>query len=145
MLFQRLDGWKFSNKLPVFADASNGARDTVYYVRIISIDTIFCRLIMGKSHIAGSGQTTIPRLELEAAVKLSRLIRQELDFQNASCFFWTDSTIVFKNLRADTKKFTTFPRNRLQRILKYTKVYDRNFVGLKINPADKLTRGMSAK
>ena len=138
----------FQMQLHVFADASNVARGAVCYVRMICRDTIVCRLVMAKSHIAGSGQTTIPRLKLEAAldaVKLSRLIRQELDLQSVPCFFWTDSTIVLQSLRADTKKFSTFPRNRLQRILKYTKIYDWSFVGSKINPADKLTRGMSAK
>ena len=135
-------------QLHVFADASNVARGAVCYVRLICRETIVCRLVMAKSHNAGSGQTTILRLELEAAldaVKLSRLIRQELDLQSALCFFWTDSTIALQSLRADTKKFSTFPRNRLQRILKYTKVYDWSFVGSKINPADKLTRGKSAK
>ena len=133
----------FQMQLHVFADASNVARGEVSYVRMICRDTIACCLIMAKSHIAGTGQTTIPRLELEAAldaVKLSRLIRQELDLQSAPY-----STIVLQSLRADTKKFSTFSRNRLQRILKYTKVYDWSFVGSKINPADKLTRGMSAK
>ena len=77
-------------QLHVFADASNVARGAVGYVRMICRDTIALRLIMAKSHIAGSGQTTIPPLELEAAldaVKLSRLIRQELDLQSAPCFF----------------------------------------------------------
>ena len=146
--FNNLMNGNFQMQLHVFADASNVARGAVCYVRMICRDIIVCRLVMAKSHIAGSGQTTIPRLELEAAldaVKLSRLIRQELNLQSAPCFFWTDSTIVLQSLRADTKKFSTFPRNRLQRILKYTKVYDWSFVGSKINPADKLTRGMSAK
>ena len=146
--FNNLMNGNFQMQLHVFADASNVSRGSVCYVRMICRDTIVCRLVMAKSHIAGSGQTTIPRLELEAAldaVKLSRLMRQELDLQSAPCFLWTDSTIVLQSLRADNKKFSTFPRNRLQRILKYTKVYDWSVVGSKINPADKLTRGMSAK
>ena len=88
-------------QLHVFADASNVARGAVCYVRMICNDTIVCRLVMAKSHITGSGQTTIPRLELEAAldaVKLSRLIRQELDLQSVPCFFWTDSTMVLQSL-----------------------------------------------
>ena len=48
-------------------------------------------------------------------------------------------------MRADVKKFSLFPRNRLQQILKQTKVHVWNFVGTKINPADRLTRGTSAK
>ena len=91
----------FQMQVHVFADASNVARGAVGYVRMICRDTIACRLIMVKSHITGSGQTTILRLELEAAldtVKLSRLIRRKLDLQSAPCFFWTDSTIVLQSL-----------------------------------------------
>ena len=40
--------------------------------------------------------------------------------------------------------FLLFTRNRLQRILRHTKVYDWGYVSTKVNPADKLTRGMSA-
>ena len=51
----------FQMQLHVFADASNVAKGAVCYVRMVCRDTIVCRLIMAKSHIAGSGQTTIPR------------------------------------------------------------------------------------
>ena len=103
---------------------------------------------MAKSHVNGSGKNTIPRLELEAvldAIKLSKVVKQELGLQTASCLFWTDSTVVIHSLRANVKRFTLFPRNRLQRILSHSRVYDWNFVGTKANPADKLTRGLSAK
>ena len=139
----------FQLQLHFFSDASNVARGSVCYARIITPDSMpFCRLIMAKSHIAGSGQNTMPRLELEAAldaVKLATLVKREMELSNVPCFFWTDSTIVLQSMRADVKKFSLFPRNRLQQILKQTKVHDWNFVGTKINPADRLTRGTSAK
>ena len=136
-------------QLHFFSDASNVARGAVCYARIIGQDSkIICRLIMAKCHVTGSGQHTIPRLELEAAldaVKLSNTIKRELEIPDAPCLFWTDSTIVLQSLRADVKKFSLYPRNRLQRILQHSKVHDWNFVGTKLNPADKLTRGLSAK
>ena len=122
-------------QLHFFSDASNVARGAVCYARIIGQDSkIICRLIMAKCHVTGSGQHTIPRLELEAAlnaVKLSNTIKRELEIPDAPCLFWTDSTIVLQSLRADAKKFSLYPRNRLQRILQHSKVHDWNFVGTK--------------
>ena len=102
---------------------------------------------MAKSHIKGPGRNTIPRLELEAAldaVKMSRIIKQELKLQECQCFFWTDSAIALHSLHANCKRLSLFPRNRLQRILSHTKTYDWGFFSTKINPADHLTRGMTA-
>ena len=49
------------------------------------------------------------RLELEAAldvVKLSIVVKQELDLSRCPCFFWSDSTIVHQSLQANSKKFS---------------------------------------
>ena len=98
--------------------------------------------------LMGAEKNTIPSLELEAAldaVKLSKIVKQELELQNTPCLFSTDSTIVIHSPRANVKKFSIFPRNRLEKLLTHSKLYDWNFVGTKVNPADKLTRKMSAK
>jgi len=136
-------------QLHFFSDASNLARGTVCYLRMILPDSsVRCNLLMSKCYIRGCNKTTIPRMELEAAldsIKLSRVIKQELDLLNCPCIYWTDSTIVLHSLRADCKRFSLFPRNRLQRILMHSKTYDWGYVNTKINPADKLTRGITAK
>ena len=104
---------------------------------------------MGKGILAGSGNHTIPRLELQAvldAVNMFRRIKQELELPNeCPCSFWTDSMIVLQSLRAETKKFCIFLRNCLQRILSHTKVYDWFHVSSEENPVDQASRGVSAK
>ena len=124
------------------------ARGTVCYVRSILPDTIVvCNIVIAKCHIAGSGRDTIPHMELETAldlIHLSRLVKQELDLHDCPCFFWTDSTIVLHSLRADCKQFPIFPRNRLRRILKYSKIFYWIYVPSKLNPADKASRGLTA-
>ena len=132
---------RYQLQLHFFAGASSKARGAVCYAKLIFPDLVVCRLVMAKSHVNGSGKNTIPRLELEAvldAIKLSKVLQQELGLQTVSCFFWTDSTVVIHSLRVNVKRFTLFPRNRLQRILFHSRVYDRNFEGTKANPADKL-------
>ena len=137
----RMDG-SIQCQLHFFSDASNVARGTVCYLRMILPDSLIqCSFIMGKSHTGGPNRSTIPRLELEAAldaVKLSLMVKQELEVQDCPCFFWTDSCIVLHSLHADCKRFSLFPRNRLQRILSHTKVYDWGYINTKHNPADNL-------
>ena len=103
---------------------------------------------MGKGIPASSGNHTIPRLELEAAldaVNMFRMIKQELEFPNeCPCFFCTDSMIVLQSLRAETKEFSMFPRKRLQMILSHTKVYWFH-ASSEENPANQASRGVSAK
>ena len=103
---------------------------------------------MAKSRICGTKTTTILRQELEAAldaVTLSRVVKQELELDSCQYFFWTDSTIVILSLHVQCKRFSLFPRNRLLRILKHTKVYDRKFVPPELNFADKASRGLSTE
>ena len=70
------------------------------------------------------------------------MLKQELERFDCQSFFWTDSSIVLHSLHADCEGFSLFTRNRLQRILGHTKVYDCGYVCTKVNPAYKLTRGM---
>ena len=142
------DGTKI--QLQLFSDASSVARGVVCYLRTVYSDSsATCRLVMGKGILAGSRNHTIPRLELEAAldaVNMFRMIKQELELPSeCPCFFWTDSMIVLQSLRAETKKFSIFPRNRLQRILSHTKVHDWFHVSSEENLADQASRGVSAK
>ena len=87
-------------------------------------------------------------MELEAALDtiiLARLVKQELGLNEVLCFFWTDSTIVQQSLSANTKRFFLFPRNRMHRILKHSKIYDRNYVPSKHNFADLASRGVTSE
>ena len=106
------------------------------------------QFVDGKTRASGAGRTIIPVAELEAAldaVRLSRTIKQKLDIPNCPVFFWTDSFIILHSLHANRKRFSLFPCNRLQRILMHSKVYDWGYVSSKANPADKITRGLTAK
>ena len=80
-----------------FADASRTAYGAISYLRIEdNHGNVYCSFLMGKSHLAPSPITTIPRLELLAAVtavRLDRTIRRELPtLKSAKSYFWSDST-----------------------------------------------------
>ena len=136
-------------QLHFFCDASKSARGSVCYLRCSLPDSsITCSLVMGKALLPGAGRHTIPRLELEAAldaVNMYRTLKQELDLHDCPCLFWSDSMIVLQSLMAETKKFPMFSRNRLQKILAHTCVYDWRYVPSESNPADQASRGMSTE
>ena len=62
---------------------------------------VHCALLLSKARVNPLKKTTIPRLELTAAtvaVRLSKVIERELDYQVDCIYFWTDSQSVLKYL-----------------------------------------------
>ncbi len=89
--------------LVIFADASPVAFGAVAYLRVRFGDKIHVSFVMAKGRLAGLKPTTIPRLELKAAVlaiNLSLIVKQELRLKFSSVEFHTDSQIVLYQLRA---------------------------------------------
>ncbi|XP_031625624.1 uncharacterized protein LOC116342255 [Contarinia nasturtii] len=86
-----------------FCDACIIAYGAVIYVRTINADgQIKCILLTSKSKIAPIKPVSIPRLELQGAVMLSRMLNHTLkicDFKDVPLYAWTDSTIVLYWLR----------------------------------------------
>ncbi|XP_064077611.1 uncharacterized protein LOC135195281 [Macrobrachium nipponense] len=83
-----------------FSDASSVGYGQCSYLLLISLDgKIHCCTLTGKSRVTPTKVTTIRRLELTAAVvsvKVSCLLRKELDYENVEEFFGTDSKVVIQ-------------------------------------------------
>ena len=91
-----------------FCDASNTGFGACSYIRVINkIGNVHVALVASKGRMAPIKQTTIPRLELSAAViavKLDVSIRNELEIPLIKSYFWTDSQIVLAYLHNETKR-----------------------------------------
>lgn len=77
----------------------------------------------------------IPRLELTAAVvsvRVSHMLRQELQYERVEEMFWTDSKVVLGYIKNDSKRFHVFVANRIQQIRDH-------------KSADDASRGITAK
>lgn len=142
----------FSNvkkyELHHFADASVTGYGECRYLRVVNTDgEVHCSLVMGKARVAPTKVTTVPRLELSAAVvaaKISVMLRNELDIEGLQEYFWTDSKVVLGYINNDARRFHVFVANRIQRIKSTTEPEQWRYVKSEDNPADHASRGLGA-
>ena len=103
---------------------------------------------MGKSRVAPSQTTTIPRLELTTAVvsgKVGTMLQDELNYANLKQYFWTDSKVVLGYINNAAKRFHTFVANRVQMIRSNINTKEWQEVDTKNNPEDHVSRGLIAE
>ena len=121
-----------------FSDASETGYGQTCYLRVINENgDIHCCLIFGKS---STNKTCFhSRLELTAAilsVKISDMLRRELDIPVASEEFWSDCQVILGYISNETQRFKTFVANCVQFIREITKVQQWHYVSSQSNPAD---------
>ena len=133
-------------ELHVFTDASEFAYGAAAYIKITNETGVHVSLVMGKSRVAPLKSISIPRLELTAVTvgaKLSRFILNELDVEDITVRYWTDSMTVLKYLRNVSTRFKIFVAHRVQQIHDISDVNAWNYVPSGYNPADLASRGIN--
>ena len=125
-----------------FSDASGQAVCAAIYITSVCQDgTTVQNLLVAKSRIAQKN-TSIPRLELVAALTLAKLINHIFGtlraFKLAECHLWTDSMTVLYWL-ANKGKWSQYIRNRVRKIHELTTA-DWHYVPTAENPSDLATR-----
>ena len=138
-----------SVELHHFSDASKDAYGQCSYLRLVNrSDQIHCSLVMAKSRVAPLKPVTIPRLELTAAlvsVKISAILQRELEYEEITETFWTDSKVVIGYISNDARRFHVFVANRVQQIRDHTSPNQWKYVETDLNPADDASRGQNAQ
>lgn len=103
--------------------------------------------VMGKAKLAPLPEHTIPRLELCAAVlavELAELITSEIDVSLDDTTFYSDSKVVLGYIKNDTRRFYVYVSNRVQRIRRFSRPEQWQYVSSELNPADIATRSVTA-
>lgn len=107
-------------ELHSFADASTKAFAAVVYLRVVLKDrSVTISLLVAKSKVAPLKTISLPRLELSAAVLLTRLIqfvRNSIENTLLDVFCWTDSTITLAWIKKAPYHWKTFIANRVAEI-----------------------------
>ena len=133
-------------QLHLFSDASRQGYSAATYFRLKDVaGRVRCSFVMGKARLAPIREISIPKLELTAAVisvKLSHVIRDELDLTVNKVIYWTDSTSVLKCINNETKRFHTFESNRLTIIHDGSTPQQWRYVNREDNPADDGSKGL---
>lgn len=132
-----------------FSDASvTGYGECSYLRTVTSKGDVHCALVLGKARVAPTKVTTVPRLELTAAVvaaRTSAMLRNELEISDLEEHFWTDSKVVLGYVNNDAKRFHVFVANRIQRIRSLTDPRQWHHVPSESNPADHASRGLTVQ
>ena len=135
-----------STTIHSFADASETGYGEATYIRQVNEHgAVNVSLVMGKSRVSPIGATSIPRLELSAALlaaKMAMLVNEELDVPPIDNVFWTDSKIVLGYIANENKRFKVYVANRSQMIRDMTKQDQWHYVHTEDNPADDASRGL---
>lgn len=123
-----------------FSDASTSGYGQCSYLRVKNKKgEIHCSLVIGKARVSPTKVTTIPRLELTAAVvsvSISNMLREELRIVDGKEYFWTDSKVVLGYINNDARRFHTFVANWVQKICHCTNPQQWRYVPTDENPAD---------
>lgn len=131
-----------------FSDASNAGYGACSYLRFINDKSkVHCCLVMAKARVAPTKITSIPRLELAAAVlsaKMSVMLKTELEMKIDQEFFWSDSQVVLGYINNEARRFHVFVANRVQLIRDVTDPNQWCYVNTAENPADHASRGLHA-
>ncbi|XP_011881903.1 PREDICTED: uncharacterized protein LOC105569780, partial [Vollenhovia emeryi] len=129
-----------------FADASTVAYAAVVYARVESSSSpVTVTLLAGKSKVAPLKNLTVPRLELSAALLLTRLIEfvvSALRVDSAPIHCWTDSTVTLAWLSKHPSVWKTFVANRVSSIQTRMPSATWHYVNTHENPADCASRGL---
>ena len=143
--FERINNYSLHH----FSDASECAYGQATYLRMVNdLKEVHCSLIFGKSRVAPVKYVSIPKLELTAAnlsVKISKMLREELDIHISSAVFWTYSQVVLGYINNDYRRFKIIAASRVQFIRDNTDIEQRHYISTHDNPVDDASRGLDSK
>ncbi|GFT32662.1 uncharacterized protein TNCV_3335641 [Trichonephila clavipes] len=123
-----------------FSLASERAYAAVVYIKCFNESgQSRTRLLCSKSRVAPLKTLTIPRLELSAALLLSRLVKRVMPILQLpihKIWMWMDSTIALTWIKTGPHKLKTFVSNKVAEIQTLSKDCHWKHVSSKNNPAD---------
>ena len=135
-----------SQQLHGFSDACEIAYGAVVYLRTtFATHPPIISLVTAKTKVAKLKPPTIPKMELDGAVLLTKLLQNVapiLGIPKEECHAWTDSAIVLAWLDGTSRNIGVYAENRVSYIMERTLPALWRHVPTETNPADCASRGM---
>ncbi|XP_011883974.1 PREDICTED: uncharacterized protein LOC105571113, partial [Vollenhovia emeryi] len=139
--------WSNSSvELQGFSDASQLAKTAVVYISVHDSTGSTISLVCSKTKVAPLKQLSIPRLELTAALLLSRLmqyVRATLNMDVTATHLWTESLVTLSWIRSHASRWKDFVRNGVAQLQELTPAAHWRYIPGTSNPADCASRGLS--
>ena len=133
--------------LHCFSDASYCGYGQATYIRYVNEENKVCvSLAMAKSRVSPLKPTTVPRLELTAALlscNIGNLVKSELDIAQLQDTYWIDNKVVLGYILNDARRFRIYVANRTRKIRDQTEKNQWRYISTVENPADDTSRGLS--
>ena len=146
--FSQTSSLRKACELHAFADASTEAIGHVIYMRITDENNATqVSFVFANSKVAPRSATSIPRLELCAAVEASQsaaYVASELKGTVDSIHLYSDSEIALGYIRNKERTFSRYVTTRVGMILKNSNPSQWNYISSNENPADRASRPHSA-
>ena len=137
------------SSIHTMVDASQLAYAAVSYMRHEYEDgKVTVRFVAAKAKVAPTKATSIPRLELMAAVlglRLSRKVSELLQIPLENCTWWTDSEDDVCWIQGQSRRYKTFVANRISEIHQNSNPRQWRHIPTDLNCADDATRGLHAR
>lgn len=136
-------------ELHSFSDVSQCAYGACIYLKSINSNgDSTVKLLCAKSKVSPIKPTTIPRLELCAALLAAKLCKSVVDSlrrRPGRLVHWCDSSVVLSWINSDSTKLKMFVANRVCEIVELTDASSWRYVPTAMSPADLISRGVDAK
>lgn len=136
-------------EIHAFSDASCNAIGTAIYLKQTNeAEEVSLSLVYAQARLSPKQATTIPRLELCAAVLSAQAVNwitRELKLGIDETVFYTDSKVVLGYIQNESRRFYVYVANRVQIIRSMSSPLQWRYVETMENPADIATRGKAAK
>lgn len=130
-----------------FSDASQLAMAAAVYIVVSSSSTVVqANLVCSKTKVAPLKPLTIPRLELAAALLLSKLVKYvqaTIRRSVRATHLWTDSQVAFTWIKSPPARWKDFVKNRISQIQDLTASAHWHHVPGTSNLADCASRGIT--
>lgn len=129
--------------LHTFVDANESAMATTVFIRIERQNEVQVSLVAAKSRNSPTKKTSIPRLELQAAVigaRLTHAVKKALTVPIDDVTYWSDNRSVLAWIRSRNMKLTPFVAFRVSEIHELTSVQQWRWVPTDHNVADEGTK-----